>query len=75
MKKTIFYIEADDEELGQLDFRREFFENKVYQNLESTEHGFVKGKFRLKLEWLSEDDCDCTGFQHRSDCQHWEMCY
>ena len=24
---------------------------------------------------LSEDDCDCTGFQHRSDCQHWEMCY
>ena len=68
MKKTVYFAQLDDEELGQLDFNREFFSNEEYQNLEASDLGFVKGKFRLKLEWLSEDDCDCTGFDHNHGC-------
>ena len=68
MKKTIYYAEVDDEELGQLDFNREFFRNEDYQKLEANDLGFIKGKFRLRLEWLSEDDCDCQGWGHVHGC-------
>ena len=68
-KKIIYFAEVDDEELGQLDFRQEFFSNEEYQKLEEGAlPGFVKGKFRLRLEWLSEDDCDCIGFGHVQGC-------
>ena len=37
---------------------------------EPDEHGLHSGIFRVSIVWCSEDDCDCTGFQHHSDCQH-----
>jgi len=73
-KKTVFYKEVSDEELGQLEFY-EVFEDHAYSELEKDEHGFVKGKFRVGVTWCSEDDCDCTGFVHRSDCPHWVLPY
>lgn len=36
---------------------------------------FTLGRIRVTITHLSEDDCDCTGFQHNQNCPHHVMCY
>jgi hypothetical protein len=74
-KRRIFFKEYSSEELCDLerDMSEAFdprFNPKNITQLETDEHGFHKGTFRVSIVWRSEDDCDCTGFQHQSSCQH-----
>jgi hypothetical protein len=35
-------------------------------------HGFHRGEFKVTIEWIGDDDCWCTGFDHYQDCKnHW----
>jgi len=42
---------------------------------EIDECGDYKGYIRVKVEYIPEDGCECTGFQHSTDCKHWVMSY
>ena len=54
---------------------QEAFHSGITPNIDkctTDENNTHTGKFRVSIIWCSEDDCDCTGFQHRNNCQnHW----
>jgi hypothetical protein len=34
--------------------------------------GFPPGEFRVSVQWIPEDGCWCTGFDHHPQCKnHW----
>jgi len=76
MKKDIFFKEYSGEELCDVDRDvSEAFDdfNESMIGIPTDEYNFIKGKFRVEITWCSEDDCDCTGFEHRDDCPHWTI--
>lgn len=79
-KHSIFHKVYTSEELCDLerDISEAFdpdFNPENIQPIEKDEHGFHKGSFKVSIVWRSEDDCDCTGFQHSPSCpNHWSNC-
>lgn len=74
MKKTVLFKDFDIEEYN--DVVHEYLDEALQlADLPVDKHHMVTGKFRIHLEWLSEDDCDCTGFQHSTNCPHWVISY
>ena len=76
-KETIYYQELSDKEMRTpgINEWEDLIMTRQYDELPTDKKGYVKGKFRVSVVWCSEDDCDCTGFQHHQDCPHWEMSY
>ena len=41
-------------------------------NIPADEHGFHRGEFKVTVEWVADDRCWCTGFEHQTSCKnHW----
>jgi len=74
MKEFLMTSDYDGEEIN--DINEDIMESL---NRLSKEHidkyGLIKGKIRISVTHLSEDDCDCEGFHHNNDCPHWVMPY
>ena len=75
-KETVLFKEYEGENIS--DIQRdihEMFDSRINPNVdtcEKDEQGIHTGKFRVSVIWCSENDCDCTGFEHYQDCQnHW----
>jgi len=75
MKKHLMTKEYDAEELN--DINEDIFESLDILNndVKVDEYGMFSGKIRVTVQWLSEDDCDCEGFQHKLECPHHEICF
>ena len=74
MKKTVSYETIDVSKLVNAEYDigeamskglSSLFDNDIDK---ISEEDFIKGKIRINIEWLSEDDCDCTGFSHVQGC-------
>ena len=62
----------DGEELN--DINDDIMESlNILSENEVDDYGIIKSKIRVTVQWLSEDDCNCTGFQHDRECPHWVM--
>ena len=77
MKKEILNSTFSASELSRVEFD---IGESMAEGMEKVideigEENFIKGKVRINIEWLSEDDCDCIGFQHSLDCPHHVMSY
>ena len=75
MKKTISYETVTVKDLTNTEYDigksmsdgiQEIFGDNSIDSL--GEEDFAKGKIRIHIEWLSDDDCDCTGFGHVEGC-------
>lgn len=75
-KEYLFRKEYCGEEICDIDRDiTEVFDDRMTPAIAKVpvdEYGMHAGKFRITVVWCSEDDCDCTGFEHSGNCHnHW----
>jgi hypothetical protein len=42
---------------------------------EIDEYGDYKGYIKVTVHYIPEDGCECTGFQHSTECKHHVMSF
>jgi len=71
MKEHLMTKEYDGEQLNNIN--EDIMDSLDKLDESKIKHGIVTGKIRVTVQWISENDCDCIGFQHHENCPHWVM--
>ncbi len=72
MSKVIMNKKYDGEQINDInDDIMEALDEAEMQE----EHGIFKGYVKVLVQYVSPEDCECTGFQHREDCHNWVMSF
>lgn len=75
MSKDILHKSYESEDLNDVvDDINERLNSEIMKDTDF-EQGLLKGKLKVSVVFLHEDDCECQGFDHAVSCKHHVMCY